>query len=51
MTVEVGTVCIAIATPNGVFAEEFNFGNHRTKVIQKAVNKGLELLQKEIMKN
>jgi nicotinamide-nucleotide amidase len=48
---EVGTVCIAIALPNGVFSEEFHLGNHRIKVINKAVNKAFELLQKEIFKN
>lgn len=50
-TAEVGTVCIALATPDGVFSEEFHLGNHRTKVINKAVNKAFELLQKEIFKN
>jgi nicotinamide-nucleotide amidase len=45
---EVGTVCIALATPKGVFSEEYHLGNHRTKVINKAVNKAFELLQKEI---
>lgn len=50
-SVEVGTVCIAMATPNGIFSEEFHLGNHRIKVINKAVNKALELLQKEIFKN
>ena len=48
---EVGTVCIAIATPNGVFSEIFSLGNHRIKVINKAVNKAFEMLQKEIFKN
>lgn len=48
---EVGTVCIALASPKGVFSEEFHLGNHRTKVINKAVNKAFELLQKEIFKN
>jgi nicotinamide-nucleotide amidase len=48
---EVGTVCIALATPKGVFSEEFHLGNHRTKVINKAVNKAFELLLKEIYKN
>lgn len=47
---EVGTVCIGIATPNGVLSETYNFGNHRTKVVQKAVNKAFEMLQKEISK-
>jgi nicotinamide-nucleotide amidase len=46
-----GTVCIAIATPSGVFSEEFNFGQPRSKVIDRAVNKALELLLKEILKN
>ena len=49
--VEVGTVCIAIATPKQVYSEEFSLGNHRTKVINKTVNKAFEILQKEISKN
>ena len=48
---EVGTVCIAIATPEGVYSEQYQLGNHRTKVIQKAVNKAFEMLYKEIFKN
>jgi nicotinamide-nucleotide amidase len=48
---EVGTVYIAIATPNSVYSEKFHLGNHRVKVINKAVNKAFELLQKEIFKN
>jgi nicotinamide-nucleotide amidase len=48
---EVGTVCIALATPNGVVVEEFNFGQPREKVIDRAVIKSLEMLQKEILKN
>lgn len=48
--VEVGTVFIAIATKKGVYSEEFSFGNHRVRVIQKAVNKSFEMLQKEILK-
>ncbi len=47
---DVGTVFIGIATPNAVFAQKFNMGNHRTKIVEKAVNKGFELLQKEILK-
>jgi nicotinamide-nucleotide amidase len=47
---EVGTVFIAIATKTGVYSEKFNLGNHRTKVIHKAVNKAFEMLQKEILK-
>ena len=48
---EVGTVFIAIANKNGVYSQEFNFGNSRLKVINKAVNKALEMLLKEIFKN
>ena len=47
---EIGTVFIAIATPNGVFSEEFNFGQPREKVIDRAVSKALELIYKEILK-
>ena len=48
---EVGTVCIAIATPDEVISEEFKLGNHRIKVINKAVHKAFEMLKKEIFKN
>ena len=47
---EIGTVFIALATPNGVLVEEFNFGQPREKVIDRAVYKSLEILQKEILK-
>jgi len=47
---EVGTVFIAVATPNNVIVEEFNFGQPREKVIDRAVIKSLEILQKEILK-
>jgi nicotinamide-nucleotide amidase len=49
--VEIGTVFIAIATPNEVIVEEFDFGQPREKVIDRAVNKAFEMLQKEILKN
>lgn len=48
---EIGTVFIAIATPNNLVVEEFNFGQPRVKVIDRAVNKAFEMLQKEILKN
>jgi nicotinamide-nucleotide amidase len=48
---EVGSVFIALATPNEVIVEEFNFGQPREKVIDRAVIKSLEILQKEILKN
>jgi nicotinamide-nucleotide amidase len=48
---EIGSVFIALATPNEVVVEEFNFGQPRDKVIDRAVVKGLEMLRKEILKN
>ncbi len=48
---EVGTVCIAISTPNGTISEKFYFGNARERVITKATNKALDMLLKEISKN
>ncbi|MFC4477144.1 CinA family nicotinamide mononucleotide deamidase-related protein [Flavobacterium chungangensis] len=47
---EIGTVFIALATPDGVITEEFNFGQPREKVIDRASVKSLEILQKEILK-
>jgi len=46
----VGVVFIAIATRNGAFSEEFFFGKPREKVIDRATNKALEMLRKEILK-
>lgn len=48
--VEVGTVWIAIATKDDVYAEVFKFSNQREKTIMKATNKAFEMLQKEILK-
>ena len=48
---EIGTVFIAIATPNNIIVEEFNFGQPREKVIDRTVIKSLEMLRKEILKN
>lgn len=48
---EVGTVCIAIASPSGVISEKFSFGNDRFRVIEKTINKSFEMLLKEISKN
>lgn len=48
---EVGRVCIAIAGPGGIFKEEFLFGKARERIIQKSVDKALELVYKEISKN
>ncbi len=48
---DVGTVCIAIASPSGVVSEKFSFGNDRYRVIEKTSNKAFEMLLKEISKN
>lgn len=48
---EVGTVFIAIATPDTIYSQEFMFGKGRIKVINKASNKAFEMLLKEILKN
>jgi nicotinamide-nucleotide amidase len=45
---EVGTVCIAIATPHRVFSKQFTFGKHRERITTKALHMALTLLQKEI---
>nr|WP_315202987.1 competence/damage-inducible protein A [uncultured Flavobacterium sp.] len=47
---DVGTVFIALATPNEVLVEMFNFGQPREKVIDRAAVKGMEMLLKEISK-
>jgi nicotinamide-nucleotide amidase len=47
---EVGTVFIALATPNEVLVEKFDFGQPREKVIDRATFKGVEMLLKEISK-
>ena len=47
----VGIVFIALATPdNTVHVAEFNFGQPREKVIDRTVNKSLEILREEILK-
>ena len=47
----VGTVFIGVATPDGAYAKEYFFGQPRSKVIERASVKALELLRKEILKN
>ena len=47
----VGDVFIALASDTGVIVEEFSFGQPREKVIKRTVNKALEILQKELLKN
>jgi nicotinamide-nucleotide amidase len=50
-SVPLGTVFIAIASAQETVVQEFSFGQPREKVIDRAVIKSLELLQKEILKN
>ncbi|HET8809267.1 MAG TPA: competence/damage-inducible protein A [Flavobacteriaceae bacterium] len=47
---EIGTVFIALASPKSVKTFSYKFGNHREKVINKAVNKSFELLLEELLK-
>lgn len=46
---EIGRVFIALATPQGTTCFDFKMGNHREKVLGKAVNKSLEILLDEIL--
>lgn len=46
----VGTVWIAIATPEKVFSEKFLFGTNRERNIQKTANAALNMLRKELEK-
>ena len=48
---DLGVVCIAIAHPKGVFSERFYLGQPREAVINRAVNKALNMLLKFIAKN
>lgn len=48
---EVGVVFIALATPDTVLVSEFNFGQPREKVIDRASTKALEMLQQAVLKN
>lgn len=47
---EIGTVFIAIASPDDTQVQKFQFGKHRERVTQKAVNKALELIYEGILK-
>lgn len=48
---EVGTVCIGLATPNGIQTETYQLGQPRSKVIEHAIQKGLLMIYKELKKN
>ncbi|MFO7719983.1 MAG: CinA family nicotinamide mononucleotide deamidase-related protein [Gillisia sp.] len=45
---EVGTVYIALATPDRVFSKKFILGNSRDQVVKRAVAKAFEMLLKEL---
>tara|TARA_R110000751_G_scaffold34309_10_gene85058 strand:+ start:1548 stop:2795 length:1248 start_codon:yes stop_codon:yes gene_type:complete len=47
---EVGTVFIAIVSPNATVVEKYRMGSQRERIVQKSVNKAFEMLQKEILK-
>jgi nicotinamide-nucleotide amidase len=47
---DVGTIFIAIEGPEIHFVQEFQMGSTRERIVEKAVNKVFELLQKEILK-
>lgn len=47
---EVGTIFIGLATKSSVSSYKFNFGKHRSQVIDRCVAKCFELLLKEILK-
>ncbi|MBL7883032.1 MAG: nicotinamide-nucleotide amidohydrolase family protein, partial [Bacteroidia bacterium] len=47
----VGTVWIAIATPEKVISEKFLFGNNRERNIHKTANAALNMLRKELEMN
>ena len=40
----IGTVLIGLATPEKVTSFEFTMGNHRERIVQKTINKSIELL-------
>jgi nicotinamide-nucleotide amidase len=44
----VGTVWIAVATPEKVISEKFLFGNNRERNIQKTANAALNMLRKQL---
>jgi len=45
---EIGTVCIAIASEKETVTEKFLFGIHRERVVEKAVNKALQMIYKQL---
>lgn len=46
---KIGTVYLAISTPQRTFAQKFSMGTHREGIIRKSVHKAFELLYHEIL--
>lgn len=46
---DVGTVFIAISTPELTLAQQFTMGNSRERIVKRSVNKAFEMLWKEIL--
>ena len=49
--IPIGTVCVALATPNNTIAETFYIEGSRVKVIDKATEKALLMLKKTLENN
>jgi len=47
---DIGTVYIALTTPEGSQVERFTMGNHRTRITHKSVHKALEMLRNALLK-
>lgn len=47
----VGTVWIAVATPNKCVAQQFNMGDNRERTIQRTALSGMDMLRKIILNN
>ena len=45
---DLGTVFIAVSSVSGVVSYELHLGKHRERVVEKAINKAMELLHKEV---
>tara|TARA_B100000767_G_scaffold274886_1_gene309424 strand:- start:10286 stop:11527 length:1242 start_codon:yes stop_codon:yes gene_type:complete len=45
---DLGTVFIALASSKGVVSHELHLGKHRERVVEKTINKAMELLHKEV---
>ncbi len=45
----IGSAYIALSGPDGTRAEYFSLGNHRERIVQKAVHKAFEMLHEQIL--